>query len=61
MIGIAKEDAGAHGGQFIPLNPKDGFALIKGHKYQVPNDYKGDLFDFEKQEEKKEEKKRKEK
>ncbi len=58
MIGIAKEDAGAHGGQFVPLDQKDGFALIKGHKYQVPNDYKGDLFDFE---EKPEIKKRKEK
>jgi hypothetical protein len=52
-IGTAKEN-GAHRGKFIPLERSDGFALIKGHKYQVPDDYRGDLFEFEETKKKKE-------
>jgi hypothetical protein len=53
-IGTARFDAGAHGGQFVPLEKNDGFAIIKGHKYSVPDGYKGDFFDFEENKKKKE-------
>jgi hypothetical protein len=51
-IGIAKDDFGIHHGQFTPIDSKDGFQILKGHKYILPEHYNfdtpGSIFDPDK-------------
>jgi len=51
-IGIAKDNFGIHSGKFSPVDQKDGFQIIKGHKYLLPESYDfaspGAIFDPDK-------------
>lgn len=50
--GIAKDNYGIQSGQFSPVDPKDGFQILKGHKYVLPENYDltdpGSIFEPEK-------------